>query len=454
MDYIIDMEKNQKTIFITAFFGLIARNVLATDFLELVKQDRNLKVIILTPLNKKERYQKEFAHDNVVVEGVVLKSFSRLERFLEVIFHNLSDTAAWRIHRLVNVKKDKKYLSAPLLWLLSQLGYLFFVRRVFRWLDYHLLDKNRFKEYFEKYKPQLVFSTDVFEPNDVDVLRGAISRKIYTIGMVRSWDNITTKGLNRVITDKLIVNTESVKEEAVKLNDVKLENVSVVGVPHYDNYIVGPTVSKDELFNELDLDLNKKTIFFAPPADLYTGHSTISGKTLRLLSNIDAQIIVRLPVVGDVNIGKFGQPIPNKIAVDKPASSQNFSDANIFKSEDNRLKNLLYYSDVVVAFASTLAIDAIVFGKPVVFIGFDDELRPYWDSLVRYYDYDHQRKLLEMGGIRLAKNSQELETLTKNYLENPELDEPNRRKIIKERCWKLDGHSGERLASVILTNLD
>lgn len=446
--------ENQKTIFITAFFGLIARNILATDFLELIKKNKGLRIVILAPAQKKDCYREEFGGDNVIVEGIMPSTTSRLGKIIEVVFHNLSDTAAWRIHRLINVKRDKKYFSAPFLWLLSKLGYLSFIRRGARWLDYNLSDKNHFQEYFKKYQPQLVFSTDVFEPNDVDLLRGAISRKIYTIGMVRSWDNITTKGLNRIIPDKLVVNTEPIKKEAALFNDVKPENIFIVGIPHYDNYILGSMVSREELFNKLNLNPNKKTVFFAPPADLYVGANTISIKILELLNSMNAQIIIRSPVVGGVNLGRFGQGVPNKMAIDSPASAKDFFGANISKTADRHLMDLLYYADVVVAFASTLAIDAIVFDKPVVFIGFDGEPHSYWDSLARYYDYDHQRAILKTGGVRLARSPSELEEMINNYLINPQLDEMGRKKIVAERCWKLDGRSGERLADVVLSALN
>ena len=109
---------------------------------------------------------------------------------------------------------------------------------------------------------------------------------------------------------------------------------------------------------------------------------------------------------------------------------------------------------MVIAFASSLAIDAVVFDKPVVFIGFDGTPgRPYWQSLCRFYDYDQQRSILSTGGIKLAKNMEELVRYVRDYLANPALDREGRKKIIEERCWKLDGRSSERLANVILNNL-
>jgi hypothetical protein len=459
-----------RTIFITSFFGLIGRNILATDTLKTLRARRDLRIVILASENKKEQYQKQFGGENaepeggaphraaggssgarVLVEGVRISKPSKLEQFFAVLFHHLSDTAAWRIHRLIYRKRTGNYLMFAMYWLISKAGYLKPVRMLARWAENNFLPKNKYREYFEKYKPDMLFATDVFQENDLDVMREAKARRIFTIGMVRSWDNITTKGLNRIIPDRLVVNTEKIEEEAIKYNDIKPEKIDIVGIPHYDAYVRDRRASKEEVFKKLGLDPNKKTIFFAPPSDIYAEGDPITEKIVNALSPLDAQLLLRLYIVGQVNLGDI-RPVPARIAIDVPASGSDFAKADL-TTGDSHLADLLYHSDVVVAFASTLAIDAVVFGKPVVFIGFDGDNRPYWKSLSRFYDYDHQKSILKTGGVRLAKNPEKLVQYVKDYLANLKLDESGRNKIIEERCWKLDGKSGERLASVILRQI-
>ncbi len=441
--------RSQETIFITSFFGLIARNILATDILKILRMEPNLRIVILTPENKKEKYQGEFGGPNVIVEGVKIRKPTKLERWFTILFHNFSDTRAWRIHRLIHRQESKNYLSASIYWLLSKLGYLATIRQLARWAEYQFLSKDRFNQYFNQYRPQLVFATDIFEPNDLDVMREARSRGIFIVGMVRSWDNITTKGLNRIIPDKLIVNTPDIRAEAIKYDDVNPEDIFVVGIPHYDRYVTDQRISRHELFKKLKLDTHKKTIFFAPPSDIYTQNDPITPKVVAALRPLDAQLLLRLYLVGQVNLGDV-QPIPQKIAIDTPGSGADFMQADL-TAGDAHLADLLYHSDVVVAFASTLSIDAVVFNKPVVFVGFDGERsRPYWQSLRRFYDYDHQRSILETGGVKLAKTPEQLVKSVKEYLVNPQLDEAGRKKIIEERCFKLDGKSSQRLADTIL----
>ncbi len=444
---------NTKTVFITSFFGLIARNILATSFLKILSARSDLRIVIFAPQKKSRLYRETFALGNVIVEAIPDRKVSRFELWLNSIFLNASDTSARRIHRLIERRQHRKYVRSAFHWFLAKLSALRFYRRWLRYCDYKLLPRGRFGKYFEKYRPDLVFATDIFEPDDVELAREARSRGVYILGMVRSWDNVTTKGLNRVMADKLAVNTVNIKEEAVRYCDFKPEDIFVIGIPHYDDYIAERRISKDTLFRSLGLEPNKKTVFFSPPSDIYAQGDPIAEKIVKLLVPLDVQIIVRLYLVGDVNLGNV-KAAPGKLALDDPGSSTDFEQADL-TGKDAHLADLIYHSDVVVAFASTLAIDAAVFGKPIIFIGFDgSNNRPYWQSLRRFYDYDHQRSLINTGGVKLARTPQELLSYLGDYLANPKLDDAGRRRMIEERCWKLDGRSGERLAQVLIRCLE
>ncbi len=443
------MPANQKTIFISSFFGLVARNILATDFLRILSSNNNLRIVIIVPEKKVNFYAQWFGSDNVVVEGIGVKQLLWRDIFFNSLFLNLSDTQARRIHRFIELKKDAKYVRFLYhVFLAKFIGRVRMFRIFFRWLDFNLSNIDRFRHLFEKYNPIMVFSTDMFEPNDVDLVRGAEHRGIFTIGMVRSWDNVTTKGLNRIIPKKFIVSTPILMKELIKYNDANPNDIFIVGIPHYDKYTRSQRTDRKTLFEKLGLDPNKKTIFFAPPSSIYSGNEPIAEEIVKLFYEHNTQIIIRLYIVGSVNLGNI-KPVPNKIAIDDPESSSDFTEADLTKGDDH-LADLLYNSDVVIAFASTLAIDAIVFGRPVVFIDFDVTPKSYWESLRRFYDYDHQRAIFRTGGIRLAKNTRELVEFVGMYLSNPRIDEDGRRKVIEERCWKLDGQSSERLANVIL----
>lgn len=450
MDSKRSVSEGLKTIFISSFFGLISRNILSTDALKILKAEDKLRIVVLVPPAKKDLYQKIYGGSNIFFESIDSKKKKLIEIYLTSIFLNSSDTSSREIHRIIERKEHGKYCITMFYWILSMLSHLKPFRSLLRhFYSIFWMPNSEISRCFDLYSPNAIFSTDIFESNDIDLVLEAKKRNVPNIGMIRSWDNITTKGLNMILPDKLIVNTPKIKEEAIKYCDFNPSDVFIVGIPHYDAYVAEQRESRGKLFGELNLDPNKKTVFFAPPSDMYIQGDSVAYKIIKTLLSEDFQLIIRLYIVGMVDLGDI-VPVENKIAIDDPGSGINFSNADL-TGKDSHLADLLYHSDVVIAFASTLAIDTIVFNKPVIFIGFNgEENRPYWKSLRRFYDYDHQRSILELGGIRLARSSEELIKYTKDYLDNPKLDEEGRKRIISERCWKLDGKSGERLADILL----
>jgi hypothetical protein len=56
--------------------------------------------------------------------------------------------------------------------------------------------------------------------------------------------------------------------------------------------------------------------------------------------------------------------------------------------------------------------------------------------------------------VKVAGSLQELINGVNAYLENPDLDKAGRKRIRDEQCWRLDGKSGERIASFVLEYLE
>ena len=113
--------------------------------------------------------------------------------------------------------------------------------------------------------------------------------------------------------------------------------------------------------------------------------------------------------------------------------------------------NTIAMTDVLKNVASTIAIEAAICDTPIVNIGFDGpEPRPLLDSAARYYRYDHYRPLVEAGAVRVASHPDELVSLVRNYLDQPELDRAGRARAVEEQCYRADGQSAVRVADFIL----
>ncbi len=437
-----------RTVFITCFTGLISRNILATDAFEILRREPHLRLVIVTPQSREEVLKKEHGGPNVLIEGVKLKPFSRGERILWILATNLLPSHTRRIQRLAKLEQDKSRLDYFFSGLLGQLGRARLVRQLFRFLADEFSSISDLEYLFEKYKPDLLFAADVYTPLDVKLMRLARRLKIKTVGMVRSWDNVTSKTLLSFIPDAAVVNTERIKQELVHYGDVDPDSVFTAGVPHYDRYKSRERSSRSGFFKNFGFDPEKKLILFTPPSDNYLKYDPITPIVLRALEKISAQILVRMPLVGKTDLGDY-RPPPH-VVFDKPSNSPDFIEAHLSREADRHLADSVYHCDVVVTWASTLIIDAMVFNKPVVLVGFDAGPRPFGQSITQYYGYDHQQDIIKKGGVRLVKTPSELIDWVKRYLTDPGLDSRNRLATAHEFAGPLDGRAGKRLAEFLL----
>jgi hypothetical protein len=326
------------------------------------------------------------------------------------------------------------------------------MRRLFRMAFERLASGREFGYLFLRYRPDLLFATDVYTPFDIKLMLLAKGRSTKVIGMVRSWDNVTSKTLLTIIPDRLIVNAERMKAEAMLYGDVPAERIAVVGVPHYDRY---PDASlrtpRKVFFEQIGLDPALTLILFTPPSDHYLKHDPVTPVVLEAIDSLGAAVLVRFSLVGKTDLG--GYRPPPQVVIDEPGTSPDFTEAHLSRSADQHLAGSIYHAGLVITWASTMIIDAAVLDRPIILVGFDATKRPYGESILQYYDYDHQRRILETGGCRLVRSPEELSEWTMRYLADSSLDRQGRARIVREYCGALDGKAGERLANVILTAL-
>ncbi|MBI4992211.1 MAG: CDP-glycerol glycerophosphotransferase family protein [Candidatus Harrisonbacteria bacterium] len=436
------------TIFITSFQSLISRNILGTPLLSFLKSN-NVQVVLLVPQKKKDFFEEEFREFEVVVESIDTK-LQWQDKFLRYLFLTALKTRTLDIKRETEMKGSGKWLKVIIRN--SSIG-----RKMLRWLNAILTPRNTFKDSFQKYNPDLVFSTDAQNEIDVRLLLDAKRNGVSTIGMVRSWDNLTAKGVIRVIPDLLAVHNEILKEEAITLHGIPEERIKIIGIPHYDRYFQGSHSSREEFMKRIGANPQKKLILFAPTGDRYIGENTVDKEVLEILDkNIgeEYQILVRFPPADTVS-GLDGRENNSRFIFDRPSRRfKVLKNTELTKEEDAHLVDSIYWSDLIIAGPSTLCVDAAVFNKPIVLVGFDGyEKRPYYQGIRRYYDYNHFDPILKSGGVKLAENAEALAKSVKAYLQNPFLDEQGRRAIVRQECWNTDGKATERLANSLISAL-
>ncbi len=457
----------KKKLLITVFHSFISKNILNTDLFNQLVDNQNLEIVLLIPLAKLDFYEANYNSKNVKIYGIdanlitnnlTVRFFSRLA-FLIQSSHYLHYK---KIERRLGAKNKaigfiKYYLEVIVSRLLADRQ---LIRKIFRQTFFIFSSHLEVNKLFDNLNPDVLLATDIFDERDVLIVREAKKRKIKTIGMVRSWDNCYSKGVLRVLPDWLIVNNEVIKDEVETIHDIPTDNIFVGGLPQFDNFLKKPITPRDEFCRLTGLNPKKRFVIFAPAGNILSATDWQIAEILKIAKQEkqlpDIQFLIRNHPNHPADFSNFFDD--NDFVVELPGklfSSQNLKETELTKDDSQHLADSLYHSSVVIYVATSLGLDALVFNKPQIIVDFDGfEEKNYWQSVRRYHDEDHMKKMIACGGVKVATDAKQLIKMINDYLENPSLDQIGRDKMLNQQLYKNDGQSSHRIANFILTKIE
>ncbi|MCF8106052.1 MAG: CDP-glycerol glycerophosphotransferase family protein [Desulfohalobiaceae bacterium] len=454
-------QTNGKTLFIILDLGISIRNILRTDVFHCLRNQENLRIVIFSTLTD-QSFKDEFQAENVIIEPLPRLKPNGLVKLIQSAKKDLWAESKGIFTFINRRKKKERFLTRwllikPLKGIYPQ-GIDLLLSALSRLEMAFTPDLNR--DIFEKYKPDLVFYTTLYTKY-LSLELSAQKRKIKTISFIQSWDNPTSKGPFPVTPDRVIVWNEILQKEVLRFHNMPKDRIHITGVPQFDLYLDRENFLGKEAFCEKwNLDPHKKLITYTTGSSnmLPLEHEVIEGLYQELFVNKrcghPCQLLVRPHPKDDFDYAGHFQDYPC-LVIQQPGPRAATKDKWNPKREDMYgLAELMLHTDLVVNIASTITIDAACFDTPIINVAYDGHAaQPYMDSCRRYYDYDHYKNILKTGGVRLAGDREELIAQINSYLEDRDQDSQGRRRIVREQCWKLDGRSGQRIASVVLDYL-
>ncbi len=324
---------------------------------------------------------------------------------------------------------------------------------IFRLESRFLPRSQSFERLVEEYHPSLVITpTPGFNDLDAEAVLFARRARIPTVAIDFSWDNLTSTGKHLRKTDYLICWTPVMKGYAVSIHGYAAERIFVSGIMRFDHYFrtVPGEQSREAFLTSKGLNPREKTILITTVTKgNYFDEPTVARELIRAraerrlpgfpnlfirihpkMDNFEAyQDLTKFPAVHVERSGKeMARPFGMKIEMDE--------------ADLVNLKDTLRHSDMNVNYLSTLSIEACIFDKPVVNIGFP----PYYR---RWYQASHYKPLVDAGAVRIAGSPDEFIAFIREYLEHPERDREKRAKIIESHVHFTDGRSAERTVNLI-----
>jgi len=446
----------KKRILILLPTGMTIRNILSTNIVKNLLEKSQHEIICC--INNPNKYDSYIEHDRIHYIQFYEKKLSSISNIMLLIlrrrFYSINE------NKTLYIIKKGPFTSNIKTKLLSFLKYPFPKSiRIFSFLKSLLnisyIPVSEIESQFKKYKPDLVFSTHLVARNEFDYLMTAKKNKIPTIGMVKSFDNLTGKGFLPYETDFAILWNEIMQKEIIDIYKYNESNTIVTGVPQFDIYKEKPKISKQKFIEKNNLTISKKIILYA------TNHESISPDDPIIiefiaskLSLYNAQLIVRVHPTD--NKDRYNNFEFNDVYYQIPGISEGkgSNERVAYQEFLKDIRDTIYFSDVTINTASTMTLDASALDKPIINIAFDWEEKPYYKSIKRYYDFLHYKPIIESKCTSMAKSTDELSDLIDAYLKNPDLKKLEREKIRDVMLAGNDGNASMAVADTILQLLD
>jgi CDP-glycerol glycerophosphotransferase (TagB/SpsB family) len=447
-----------KTVLFLLPIGLTIRNFVQTGVLSQLHAQSNVRIVALTSDPELAETPPDEAagiwYDRLP-DQAKLTSNRIIHRALAIRHDRIHENAATRARGRVAIMLYPWHYRAldrvlaqpfPRSRLISR-GLRSFVERTER-------APRSVKRIFETYEPSLIVATNPTRMTEQPMLAYAIKRGVPTVGIIKSWDVIRNKGYLPVHLDRYLVWTSAMKQDLMNLHDVSSDRVGVTGIPQFDVYAhpVAPG-GKSEFLQRHGLDPDKRTVLFSTSSPTWIGpdEPEVLRKFVHQLSIAtkgQVQVLAR-PHPGD-SPARYEYIKHPHLAFQQPGSTSETPDER-YRSASflTDLRDALEYTDVVVNTASTMTLDAVAMGKPVVNMAIDLAPYAYERSTKRFYDVDSFIPVVNSKATRIVTSVDELVSNVIRYLDDPALEANERASLRELLCFRVDGRSAERMADFL-----
>lgn len=307
----------------------------------------------------------------------------------------------------------------------------------------------------KKDRPDLVFFTHQRPSYLAPFLYAAQKVKIPTCSFIFSWDNLASKGRMLGTFDYFLVWSQLMKDELIQFYpNTNPKGVKVVGTPQFEPYFLPKyKTERQDFLQRFQLDPNRKIICFSCADKSIGGNDPLIIKTIaeairegKLVK--EAQLLVRTsPAEEPARFEAIRQAYP-EIVWNNPNWIQTRSNhdqmwSQRIPSEEDifDLRAIIEHSDINVNMLSTMSLDFMLFGKPVINTVFGTPTNGLYNDS-RFLKYVHIQKVLECKATQIATNEVELIEALNRYLSDPNKEAAAREQLIElEVCTPLAGIS-------------
>lgn len=461
----------KKKIILSLPYGMSIRDLISEKFINILLKKYEIYIfssIFNDPHSKK--YFKKFKNlklfnykkNNIIESGLIslisnLKTIKKIKEKNLLSFKTIKEALRNGNSNFI-LENDYKKLNSKLLNFIASVSVFYYSIMA---ISKAILFIFSIKYFFLFYKKNFSFFFTSHPYCNLDYPLEYCSRifNCRQIAMIHSWDNIHSKLVMHFNYSKIFVWNKIMTNQLKYIYNYNKKNIYEIGIPQFDDYKINNNFLSKKEFNKLVKNKNNKKIItcFCGCPDLTPNYNKILEQisNLFLLENLKRKykLIVRCHPGYDYTWTKKIADHKNTFVNIPGNLSVPMEVKNIKKSDEERkfLCSILKYSDVIINFFSTTAIDAVYFNKPVIGMCIDEKSKEKLpgSQLSYYYSWTHYRNLMKTDGIDLCKKVNDLKYIIKK-VSKKKYKYQKREKIFKTQIVFRDGRTRERIANHLL----
>jgi len=262
----------------------------------------------------------------------------------------------------------------------------------------------------------------------IDYQKAAQKLKIFNILCVASWDNLTTKGIIQIKSDKTFVWNKFQKQEAIKFHGLTDSQVVVTGAQSYDEWFSRKQkFTYSEFCQKVGLNGEQEYILYVCSSPFIAAHEVfVVKKLIEILRTSENQKLKQVQLLVRPHPQNAKQWMELEGTFDERSVIYPKAGQYVLTDDSKELYfHSLLFSKLVIGINTSAMVESSIFKKPVLTI----TLPEFFETQEGTYHFHY---LKEEGLLDVALNFDELKENILMYLIDPNLNSDRREKFVRE----------------------
>jgi hypothetical protein len=275
-------------------------------------------------------------------------------------------------------------------------------------------------------RPDLVIGTrSLVASLEFPFICEAVERGLPLMTVASSWDNFTTKGFLPFPVEKTVVWNRKMADELVDLFGVDEDEIVVAGYPRQALLRdTGAFTDPARYLEHIGMSgYGRFVLYSASYGELTRTRPDETPREFILLRQVaeqllptlpdDTCLVIRLHPYSRDDDERFFDGM-ERVRVFVPGRSDRYVERVMGESDEQHLAAQIGLAACVVSMASTITIDALSVGKPVLNVAFEPD--GTGDAICRFYEYNHFADLLRIAKPPLARSPGDVIAFVERHL--------------------------------------